>query len=44
MKKDDNYWTIIVFFVLVFFIGIIYKTTIGRGPEFDWNGEIFFIK
>ena len=42
--NDDNYWKIIVFFVLVLCIGIVYKTTIGRGSEFAWNGDIFFIK
>ena len=44
LKNDDNYWTISVFCVRVLCIGIVYKTTIGRGPEFSWNGKIFFIK
>ncbi len=43
-KNNNNYWLPIIIFISLICIGIIYKSTIGRGGEFAWNGEIFFIK
>ena len=43
-KNNNNYWLPIIIFISLICIGIIYKSTIGRGAEFAWNGEIFFIK
>lgn len=43
-RKNDNYWLPIIILGIIICAGIVYKATIGRGPEFSWNGEIFFIK
>jgi hypothetical protein len=43
-KSNNDYWLPISTISLIICVGIIYKTTVGRGPEFSWNGEIFFIK
>lgn len=40
-KSNNNYWLLIISICTLICIGIIYKATIGRGPEFSWNGEIF---
>ena len=45
IKRNNNkYWIPIIIISSLVCIGIIYKATIGRGGEFSWNGEMFFIK
>ncbi|MBS1571774.1 MAG: hypothetical protein JST62_05185 [Bacteroidetes bacterium] len=43
-KKNDNYWLPIILVSIFICIGILYSATLGRGPEFAWNGKIFFTK
>lgn len=43
-NNNDDYWLPIIIASLVICFCIIYKATIGRGPEFSWDGNIFFIK
>ena len=43
-RNNNKYWLPIIITSSIISLVIIYKSTIGRGPEFDWNGEIFFIK
>jgi hypothetical protein len=43
-RNNNKYWLPIIVTSLLVCLSIIYKATIGRGAEFSWNGEIFFIK
>jgi hypothetical protein len=43
-NNNNDYWLPIIIVSLIICFAIIYKTTIGRGPEFSWNGDIFYIK
>ncbi len=45
IKRNNNpYWFPIIFIFSIICMLIIYKATYGRGGEFSWNGDIFFIK
>ena len=43
-KNINDYWILIILAISLFCILIVYKSTIGRGPEYDWNGKIFYVK
>jgi len=43
-RSNNKYWLPIILISIIISSSIIYKSTIGRGAEFSWNGEIFFIK
>lgn len=43
-KANNKFWLPIILISIIISLSIIYKSTIGRGAEFSWNGEIFFIK
>jgi hypothetical protein len=42
--NNNDYWIPIIVISFLICLAIIYKATIGRGGEFSWNGEVFFIK
>ncbi|CAM4399453.1 hypothetical protein FLTE109939_09630 [Flavobacterium terrigena] len=45
IKRNNNtYWFLLIFIFGLICMLIIYKATYGRGGEFSWNGDIFFIK
>lgn len=43
-KSADSYYCLPIIIGLIVCSCILYKATLGRGPEFAWNGDIFFIK
>jgi len=43
-RKNNKYWILLIIVNLVVVGYIIYQSTIGRGAEFSWDGDIFFIK
>ena len=42
-RMKDSYMSIggIIIFSLVFII-LVYSMTVGRGPEYRWNGDVFY--
>jgi hypothetical protein len=43
-KKDNSLWLPMILFFGITCFYIIYKSTLGRGGEFAWDGNIFFVK
>jgi predicted permease len=43
-QGNDKYWIPLIVFNAIVCIYIIYNATIGRGSEFSWDGDIFFVK
>ena len=43
-RNNNSYWFPIILLSIIVCILIIYEATFGRGGEFSWNGDIFFIK
>ena len=43
-RNDNSYWFPLIFIFSIVCILILYKATFGRGGEFSWNGDIYFIK
>lgn len=43
-RKNNKYWILLIIVNLVVIGYIIYKSTIGRGAEFSWDGDLFYIK
>lgn len=41
-NKDVTYYKVLSIIFLLFIIGIIFKATILRGPEYPWNGNILY--
>lgn len=43
LKRGENsFWIPMIFFFGIICILIVYKSTVGRGPEFRWNGIVFY--
>ena len=43
-KQNDSYWIIFLLIFIPLLLFLLYKMSYGRGVEYKWDGNFFFIK
>lgn len=41
-RENNNYHIIMVIIFLIIWFFVVIKATVGRGPEYRWNGKLFY--